>query len=80
MDMPESHVASPACDKAPIPGVRRARFNATVPGGTQDGGERATGCKLAAALAMIAGLPLTDTEKAEAVRRLLADHDANGKP
>jgi hypothetical protein len=34
----------------------------------------------AAALVMIAALPLTDAEKAEAVRRLLADLTAKGKP
>jgi hypothetical protein len=34
---------------------------------------KAIGRDLAAALAMIAGLPLTDDEKIQAVRRLLAD-------
>jgi len=35
---------------------------------------------LAVALAMIATLPLTPAEKAEAVRRLLADHEPNARP
>jgi len=39
-----------------------------------------TGEHFAAALAMIAALPLTDAERAEAVRRLLADLTAKGKP
>ena len=39
---------------------------------TETGGADAPGGHFAAALAMIAGLPLTDAEKAEAVRRLLA--------
>lgn len=35
---------------------------------------------LAAALAMIDRLPLTPAEKADAVRRLLADQERSGKP
>jgi len=41
------------------------------------GGAGAAGGHFAAALAMIATLPLTDAEKAEAVRRLLAADESN---
>lgn len=34
----------------------------------------------AEAIAMLARLPLTDAERAEAVRRLLGDQTAKGKP
>jgi hypothetical protein len=41
-----------------------------------DGGDG----RFAEAVAAVMRLPLTDAEKAEAVRRLLADQDAKGKP
>ena len=51
---------------------------------TQSAGAADTGNEpggtLAAALAMIAGLPLTPAEKADAVRRLLAEQAVKGKP
>ncbi|MGD8453987.1 MAG: hypothetical protein PVJ57_19405 [Phycisphaerae bacterium] len=36
--------------------------------------------RFAEAVAMLARLPLSDAERAEAVRRLLADETAKGKP
>jgi hypothetical protein len=39
-----------------------------------------TGDDFAAAMMMIASLPLTPAEKAEAVRRLLAGNGADGQP
>jgi hypothetical protein len=48
-----------------------------IPSGTQDN-NKPTGRDLAAALALIAGLPLTDDEKAQAVRRLLTERPDPG--
>lgn len=52
--------------------------SATAVGTVSTGGAGAAGERFAAALAMIATLPLTDAEKAEAVRRLLGG--ATGGP
>ena len=44
------------------------------------GGPHADGGCFAEAVAVLMRLPLTDAEKAEAVRRMLADQTAKGKP
>jgi len=51
-----------------------------VGGAVSAGDADGAGGHFAAALVMIAALPLTDAEKAESVRRLLADLTAKGKP
>ena len=53
---------------------------ATVAGAVSAGGADGAGEHFAEAVAMLARLPLTDAERAEAVRRLLADRPAKGKP
>ena len=53
---------------------------ATVAGAVSAGGADVEGEHFAEAVAMLARLPLTDTERAEAVRRLLADQTAKEKP
>ena len=53
---------------------------ATAAGAVSASDADGAGERFAAALAMIATLPLADAEKAEAVRRLLADQTAKGKP
>jgi len=53
---------------------------ALAPGAGTTAATSPTGGTLAAALALIAQLPLTPAEKAEAVRHLLAEHNAKGKP
>ncbi|MCK6458103.1 MAG: hypothetical protein L6Q92_16435 [Phycisphaerae bacterium] len=45
-----------------------------------EGDADGAGERFAEAVAMLARLPLTDSERAEAVRRLLADQSAKGKP
>ena len=49
-------------------------------GAVRVGDADGAGGHFAEAVAMLARLPLTDTERAEAVRRLLADQTAKGKP
>ena len=52
----------------------------TVAGAVSVGDADGAGEHFAEAVAMLARLPLTDTERAEAVRRLLANQTAKGKP
>ncbi len=53
---------------------------ATATGAVITGDADGAGGHFAEAVAMLARLPLTDTERAEAVRRLLGDQTAKGKP
>lgn len=65
---PEEGVDDAACDHA-----QRETVDSAEPVAVN-----ATGVAFASAVAAIAALPLDDDEKAEALRHLLAEHDAAG--
>ena len=67
-----------AADSAGRPGPPTGNVGDSPSGGVD--AAAAPAGDFAEALLMLARLPLSDAERTEAVRRLLADHDAKGKP